>query len=444
MAATGSRYDVSGTGLLPSAILGPYGEKALQYGIGQLGTSINPEALSPQVAGQSAFQQKAAQGLADMSGLGSIQRDASGQVVGFTGGTGVASYQPYLTAGAGFNQTAANFADSAAGFGTDAAGFAQNAVGFGTDAASFGQNAAGFNTAAANLADPSQDYQAFMSPYQQQIIDTTLADYDRQSQISKQGISQNALTAGAFGGSRQGVAEAEYQSNSDRNRTAVLAGLYGQGYNQAQDLRQQAMGNQLNLGAGQLGLGANQLNLGNNQLNLGNNQLGLGANQLNLANSQLGLGALQNQMAQFVPGLESQRVAGLEALGAQDQVLEQSKLNAITTANQTAYQLPMQRISDYANIYGTIAGAMPGQQQGPGFRDNPIYTGIGGFANVMGAFGNAAQSPQAPGGNVTGGYTGFGGGYGRDPNDRMANGGRAYRRGGRVRYGKGGIVSYVQ
>ena len=362
MAATGSRYDVQGssTGLLPSTILGPYGEKALQYGIGQLGTPINTESLSPQVAGQSAFQQKAAQGLSDMSGLGSIQRDASGQVIGFTGGTGVASYQPYLTAGAGFNQ------------------------------------------AAANLADPSQDYQAFMSPYQQQIIDTTMADYDRQSQISKQGISQNALTSGAFGGSRQGVAEAEYQSNSDRNRSAVLAGLYGQGYNQAQDLRQQSM------------------------------------------NNQLGLGALQNQMAQFVPGLQSQRVAGLEALGAQDQVLEQSKLNAITTANQTAYQLPMQRISDYANIYGTIAGAMPGQQQAPGFRDNPIYTGIGGFANVMGAFGNASQAPQAPGGNVTGGYTGFGGGYGRNPDVFMARGGRAYRRGGRVRYGKGGIVSHVQ
>jgi len=425
MATTGSRYNTTGsTGLLPSTILGPYGEKALQYGIGQLGTSINTEALSPQVAGQSAFQQKAAQGLADMSGLGSVQRDASGQVIGFTGGTGVASYQPYLTAAAGFNQQAANLNTSAAGFG-------QNAVGFGTDAAGFGTGAAGFSAAAADLADPSQDYQAFMSPYQQQIIDTTLADYDRQSQISKQGISQNALTAGAFGGSRQGVAEAEYQSNSDRNRSAVLAGLYGQGYNQAQDLRQQSMNNQLGLSNNQLGLGANQLSLGANQLNLGNNQL-------NLANSQLGLGALQNQMAQFVPGLESQRVAGLEALGAQDQVLEQSKLNAITTANQTAYQLPMQRISDYANIYGTIAGAMPGQQQAPGFRDNPIYTGIGGFANVMGAFGNAIQSPQAP--------TNYRGEPYRtdDTASFFSRGGRAYRRGGRVRYGKGGIVSYVQ
>ena len=75
----------SNTGLLPSTMLEPFGAKALQYGIGQLGTPINSQALSPQVAGQSAFQQKAAQGLADMSGLGNVQRDASGQVTGFTG-----------------------------------------------------------------------------------------------------------------------------------------------------------------------------------------------------------------------------------------------------------------------------------------------------------------------------------------------------------------------
>ena len=64
-------------------------------------------------------------------------------VTGFTGGTGVASYQPYL------NQMSQ------------------------------------FNTAAEGLADPSQDYQAFMSPYQQEIINTTMADFDRQAQIGR-------------------------------------------------------------------------------------------------------------------------------------------------------------------------------------------------------------------------------------------------------------------
>ncbi len=83
-------------GLLPSGTLQPYGKEILKYGIGQLGTPINVGQLTPKVAGPTAFQQAGAQKVADMSGLGQIQRDATGMVTGFTGGTGVASYQPYL------------------------------------------------------------------------------------------------------------------------------------------------------------------------------------------------------------------------------------------------------------------------------------------------------------------------------------------------------------
>ena len=79
------------SGLLPSATLAPYGQEILKAGIGQLGTPINVGALTPKVAGQTAFQQKGAQRLADMYGMGDIQRDATGQVAGFTGGTGIAS-----------------------------------------------------------------------------------------------------------------------------------------------------------------------------------------------------------------------------------------------------------------------------------------------------------------------------------------------------------------
>ena len=297
----------SDAGLLPSGMLQPYGQNILKYGIGQLGTPIDVGALTPQVAGQTAFQQQAQQGIANQSGLGDIQRDASGMVTGFTGGTGVASYQPYL------NQMSQ------------------------------------FNTAAEGLADPSQDYQAFMSPYQQEIINTTMADFDRQAQIGRQDVSQNAYTAGAFGGSRQGVAEAEYQSNSDRNRAAVLAGLYGQGYDQAQGYRQQAMGN------------------------------------------QLGLGSLQQGLASFVPGLEQQNLASLDAVGQQDQLLEQSKLNAMAQANQSAYQLPLDRITDVANIYGTVSGAMPGSPTQK-FAPNPLLTGIGGFANMYTTLGGSAMT----------------------------------------------------
>ena len=292
-----TQYETAG--LLPSGVLQPYGQNILKYGIGQLGTPIDVGKLTPQVAGQSAFQQQAAQGIADLGGLGQIQRDASGQVTGFTGGTGVASYQPYLD-----------------------------------------------DISQQQLLDPAQGYKAFMSPYQKEIIDTTMADFDRQAQIGKLDVSQNALTAGAFGGSRQGVAEAEYQSNSDRNRAALLAGLYGQGYNQALTQQQQQLAN------------------------------------------------LQG-MATFVPGLQQQNIAAFDALGQQDQLLEQSKLNAMAQAAQSAYQLPLDRITDVANIYGTVSGAMPGSPTQK-FTPNPLLTGIGGFANMYTTLGGSAMTRGAP------------------------------------------------
>ena len=66
-------------------------------------------------------------------------------------------------------------------------------------------------------------YQAYMSPYQRDVIDTTLEGYDIQAQKGLGAISQQAIQAGAFGGAREGVAQAEYQTTSDRNRAALQA-----------------------------------------------------------------------------------------------------------------------------------------------------------------------------------------------------------------------------
>jgi len=272
-------------GLLPSGVLQPYGQNILKYGIGQLGTPIDVGAMTAKVAGPSGFQQKSQQRLADMYGMGAIQRDATGQLTGFTGGTGVASYQPYLD-----------------------------------------------QISQQQLLDPSQGYKDFMSPYQKEIIDTTMQEYDVQAGRGRQQIRENAMDVGAFGGARQGVEMGTYQSESDRNRAALLAGMQGQGYNQA------------------------------------------------LAQQQQQLGNLQN-MAGFQTGLESQGIAGMEAVGAQAQALEQQKLNQLAAAGQTAYTLPMNRLTDVANIYGSIAGAMPGSPTQK-FTPSPIATGIGGFANM--------------------------------------------------------------
>ena len=282
MATAAGQFQTSG--LLPSATLQPYGKEILKYGIGQLSTPIDVGAMTPKVAGQTAFQQKGAQRLADMYGMGDIQRDATGMLTGFTGGTGIASYQPYMD-----------------------------------------------QISQQQLLAPSQGYKDFMSPYQREIIDTTMQEYDLQAGRGRQQIRENAMDVGAFGGGREGVQLGEYQSGSDRNRAALLAGLYGQGYNQALTQQNQQLQN------------------------------------------------LQN-MATFQTGMESQGIAGLEAVGQQAQALEQQKLNQLAAAGQTAYTLPMNRLTDVANIYGSIAGAMPGSPTQK-FTASPIATGIGGFGN---------------------------------------------------------------
>jgi len=295
-------YDTSASGgLLPSATLQPYGKEILKYGIGQLGTPINVGAMTPKVAGPTAFQQAAQQRVADMSGLGAIQRDASGMTTGFTGGTGVASYQPYLD-----------------------------------------------QISTQNLLDPS-GYKDFMSPYQKEIIDTTMRDYDLQAGIGRKDIREQQAMSNAFGGSRAGMQMAQYQGETDRNRAALLAGLRGTGYNQALAQQQQALSNLQGMGT-------------------------------------------------YATGLEQQGIAALGTLGAENQMLEQTKLNQLAQAQQQAYQLPMTRLQDVSNLYGSVAGSIPGSPTMP-FQPSPMVTGIGGglgAANIMGMFGqqNTQQAQQ--------------------------------------------------
>ena len=84
-----------------------------------------------------------------------------------------------------------------------------------------------FLTQAQGMTGPTA-YQAYMSPYQQDIIDTTLQEFDIQSQKGLPGLAAQAIQAGAFGGGREGVQRAEYQAQSDRNRAALQAQLLGQ------------------------------------------------------------------------------------------------------------------------------------------------------------------------------------------------------------------------
>jgi hypothetical protein len=112
---------------------------------------------------------------------------------------------------------------------------------------------------AAQASAGPQAYQQYMSPYQQAVMDTTLREYDIQAQKGLPGLAAQAINAGAYGGGREGVQRAEYQSMSDRNRAALQAQLLQQGYGQAQQLAQQNYLNQLGLAGQTQGLLGTQI-----------------------------------------------------------------------------------------------------------------------------------------------------------------------------------------
>jgi hypothetical protein len=112
---------------------------------------------------------------------------------------------------------------------------------------------------AAQASTGPQAYQQYMSPYQQAVMDTTLREYDIQAQKGLPGLAAQAINAGAYGGGREGVQRAEYQSMSDRNRAALQAQLLQQGYGQAQQLAQQNYLNQLGLAGQTQGLLGTQI-----------------------------------------------------------------------------------------------------------------------------------------------------------------------------------------
>jgi hypothetical protein len=165
---------------------------------------------------------------------------------------------------------------------------------------------------AAQAATGPDAYKAYMSPYQQDVIGTTLSEYDIQAQKGAQGVPAAAIAAGAFGGGREGVQRAEYGAASDRNRAALQANLLQQGYTQAQQLANQAFGQQMNL-------------------------------------------------AQAAPKLVGQQISALTTLGGIGQAQQQAQLSAQQQlAQQQAYQ-PLTTAQQYGSgIMGLISG-YPGQ-----------------------------------------------------------------------------------
>ena len=140
-------------------------------------------------------------------------------------------------------------------------------------------------------------YQQFMSPYQQEVMDTTLSEFDRQQTINQTGLRDSAIQAGAFGGARQGIMQQEFMNQGALNRAQLQAGMLNDAFMQAQ----QAAGTDL---AARQGLGQYQQALG--QADQGFEQAKLDATTLANREKEFEeftrLGLVGQQLAQIQPG----------------------------------------------------------------------------------------------------------------------------------------------
>jgi hypothetical protein len=206
-----------------------------------------------------------------------------------------------------------------------------------------------------------------MDPYKQQVIDRTMAEMDRQGKIAQQGASANAVRAGAFGGTREGVQRAEMERNLMDQKSNTIANLLSQGYTQSQAQAQQAFEQQQQRGI-QAGTGIGSLATQQGQLGI---QAGQTTGALSGQQAQLGVqagqttGALAGQQGQL--GVQAgQALGGMETQGTQ---LELQAAGQTANIGQTMGQQAVQQaqLGQSAGAqYGNLASQQVSAGQGLG------------------------------------------------------------------------------
>ena len=271
----------------------------------------NLAGLAPKVAGQDVLQQQA-QNLATQ---------------------GVGAYQPFLN-------RAQSQSALASGLGTMSLGQ------LGTAASTFG----GVGTGAQAF---QQDVSQFMSPYQSQVIDASLAEFDRNTAMREQSIRDQQTALGALGSGRAGVQLAEFGTGAARERALLQAGLLQQGFGQASAARQQDI-----------------------------------ANRGALAAQQQGLGQFQAALGQAQQGATGTDISRLGSLGALNQAQTQANLDAQREAARQATFLPQEQLDRFAGQVTGIMGGYPGQYQFSSVPNpSPLQTALGAGSTLAGIYG---------------------------------------------------------
>ena len=254
--------------------------------VGLTSVPLDTSRFAPQVAAQDPLQQQAAT----------------------LAGQGIGSYQPFLQQA----QT--------------------------TLAGAQGMLGSGAGTGAGTVSD-------FMSPFQSQVIDTTLAEFDRNRAIQEQTLRDQQAKLGVLGAGRAGVQLAEYGSGADRERALLQAGLQQQAFQDAVARRQQDFSNRFGIFEAQTGLA----------------------------------GAL--------PSLQRADIASLGQVGAAQQLQQQRILDAQQEANRLQAFEPQTRLDTLGRGITQLISGYPGssvQQQTPGL--SRLETALGVASTIGGLF----------------------------------------------------------
>ena len=182
-------------------------------------------------------------------------------------------------------------------------------------------------------------YKAYMSPFQQDVIDTTLQEFDVQAQKGLPGLAAQAVGAGAFGGGREGVQRAEYQAASDRNRASLQAQLLQQGFGQAQNLAAADFSKNLTL-------------------------------------------------AQQTPALLGQQISALTGLGAADTARRQQLLTAQQQLLSRQALQPLEAAQQFGSGVTQLIAGYPGREQilPPTPQPSGLATGLGTASTLAGIY----------------------------------------------------------
>ena len=200
-----------------------------------------------------------------------------------------------------------------------------------------------FLTQAGAYSGPT-GYQAFMSPYQQDVIDATLADFDKQAAKDMRGIGLLAAQSGNIGGGREGVMRAEQATQSNLDRAALLATLRQQGFNTAQNLADRAFGQ-------------------------------------------------QRQLAGDITDFQTADINQLGRLGGLQQTQQQAVLDAQREANRLQAFEPYERLSTYGSgVASLFSGNAPfGNQSTVTPNPTPLQTALGTASVLSGIFGGGTS-----------------------------------------------------